>query len=73
MKPKNDSLTHQTDYKTAGTNRKRLYSTLIDNVTLRFMRGLVSDDHVTSTGRNGQWKSREKDFVITHDSVSAAV
>jgi len=26
------------------------------------MRGLVSDDHVTLTGRNGQWKSREKKF-----------
>jgi len=36
-------------------------------------RGLVSDDHVTSTGLNGQWKSREKNFAITHDSVSAAV
>ena len=40
---------------------------------LRFTRGLVSDDHVTSTGRNGQWKSREKNFAITQDSVSAAV
>jgi len=28
---------------------------------------------VTSTGRYGQWKSREKNFAITQDSVSAAV
>jgi len=25
----------------------------MDNDTLRFTRGLVSDDHVASTGRNG--------------------
>jgi len=30
---------------------------MIDNDTLRFTRGLVSDDHVASTGHNGQWKS----------------
>jgi len=28
---------------------------------------------LASTGRNGQWKSREKIFAITQNSVSAAV
>jgi len=36
---------------------------LIDNDILRFTRGLVSDDHAASTGRNGQWKSQEKIFL----------